>query len=438
MELFQLLVAIKQVESTNNYRAVNPNSGALGAYQVMPYHLKDWGKQVFGRVLTRDEFLNSPQMQDKMASTILGEFYEQYGFDGAASMWFSGQSNPYSQKSDGGNTVQKYVDKVRAVLGMPRLTGQAQTATGTSSTKGTSSSSGGGGGKTPSIDPGVLARDYGFTDAMLKSIPDLKRVFDQAVKGGWDAKRFQAAVENTTWWKTTSKSQRDYILKSFTDPATFGRDKTATSFKINEMASQLGITDLMGTKHMDDLVWGVLYNGWSDAELKYHLAGFVGFSPEGTMGGAGGQFQQQMTSLAWANGVALNQNWYAAWYKEILMGNATAEQAQAWIRNQAAGQFPGFRDQILAGQNVVDIANPYIQSMGNILERNASEIDLFDKDIIGALNYKDPKTGVTGAKPLWQWEVDLRKDARWLGTNNAREGLMGVAHKVAQDMGVLF
>lgn len=430
------MVAIREVESTNNYSIVNPDSGALGAYQVMPYHLKDWGQQVFGRTLTKQEFLSNPGMQDQMASAILGGYYDKYGFDGAAAMWFSGQSNPYSTRSDGGNTVQQYVNKARKVLGMPTLSGQPQTSSGVSTSKGGSVA------KTqtpvPTIDPNVLAQQYGYAAALFNSEPELKNLFARAVKEGWTADRFQAGLANTTWWKTHSKTQRDYILKSFNDPASFKQDKDNMAFKINELGAQLGVTGLMNTVDLDNLSFEAVKNGWSDAELKYHLANLVHMSPEGVLGGQGGQFQQKMASLGWANGVRLDQNWYLNYYKGILQGTTSEEQAQAWIRNQAAAIFPAFRDQIMAGANVMDIANPYIQSMGNILEVNAGDLDLFDKDIIGALNYKDPKTGTTGAKPLWQWEVDLRKDPRWLQTNNAREGMMGVAHKVAQDFGVLF
>lgn len=428
----QFFNAIAKQESGGNYKAVGvwvKGDRAYGKYQVMGANIGAWTEKYWTERLTPQQFLANPMAQEGVAYGQLKAYFDKYGPEGAAAMWYSGQSNP--NKTYGNPPVNVYVRQVMQKAGAD--SGAAFTGPGGSSGSGSS-----GGKGTPSIDPATLARDYGFTDAMLKSIPELNAIFKKAVAGGWDGNKFKAAVENSTWWKTHTKSQRDYLIKNFTDPASFQRDRTQMNYKINEIAAQLGITDLMGTKAMNDLTWNMLYNGWSDAELKYHLANILTMSPEGTLGGAGGQFQTQMASTAWANGVRLDQNWYLNWYKQILQGNASPEEAQRWIRNQAAAIFPAFRDQIIAGQNVMDIANPYIQSMGNILEINAGDIDLFDRDVIGALNYKDPKSGATGAKPLWQWEVDLRKDARWLKTNNAREGMMGVAHKVAQDMGVLF
>ena len=78
-----------------------------------------------------------------------------------------------------------------------------------------------------------------------------------------------------------------------------------------------------------------------------------------------------------------------------------------------------------------------MQSLSKLLELHPPRIDLFDHLNIGALNNKNDN-GVSGVKPIWQFENELRKDPRWFKTNNAREGLMTVAHKVAQDLGVLF
>lgn len=422
------LWSITQQESGGNYGAVGPwvnGSRAYGRYQVMDFNVGPWTAQYYGKRLTPQQFLANREAQDAVVRGVLGGYFKKYGPEGAAAMWYSGRLNPNA--TYGNPPVYKYVQKV-----MSRAAGYKG---GGEEWKYSLTPTKGGGGA--NIDPTTLARDYGFTSAMLNAIPELNSIFQKAVKGGWDAKKFQAAVENSTWWKTHSKSQRDYLVKYYTDPASWQRDRDQMSFKINDIAAQIGVTDLMGTKDMTDLIWNMLYNGWTDAQLKYHLANLVQMSPEGVLGGQGGQFQNQMSQIAWANGVRLNQDWFIHWYRGILQGNMTAEEAQRWIRNQASAIFPAFRDQIIAGMNVIDIANPYIQSMGNILEINAGDLDLFDPGIVGALNYKDPKSGVVGAKPLWQWEVDLRKDPRWLKTNNAREGLFTVAHKVAQDFGVL-
>lgn len=111
------LWAIGQQESGGGYKRVNSSSGALGKYQVMPYHLKggnEWAGRTFGRAVSRTEFLNSPAMQEQMAHKILGGYYRSHGPAGAAALWYSGQSDP--TKTYGNPPVYKYVNSVLALM----------------------------------------------------------------------------------------------------------------------------------------------------------------------------------------------------------------------------------------------------------------------------------------------------------------------------------
>lgn len=291
------------------------------------------------------------------------------------------------------------------------------------------------------INYDVLAQQYGLSYQLIRSVPEIKRLFDRAINEEWEAARFGAALENTTWWRTNSETQRQVLIKSIMDPATYNQQARDQRFRINDMLTQLGLSNMMGTQFLDNLVYNAMHNGWSDQQIKFTAGEYLGSNAqrtlEGDLGGAGGQFTQGMRELAWKNGIKLSDDWYTRYYSGILRGTTTMEQAERDIRNQASAKFFGFSEQILAGNNVMDLASPYMQSMGQILEVDANAIDLFDNKIIDALNYKDDK-GVNGAKPLWQFERELRQDPRWRQTNNAREGLLGVAHKVGQDLGVMY
>lgn len=122
----QLAYGIREVESGgvkgDRYKVVN-SIGATGAYQVMKANIPSWTKEALGRSLSLQEWLNSPSSQDKVAQYFLGKSQKQYGsWESAAAVWFSGQPNPNSRASDGGNTVREYVDKVgKAMSGGGRI-----------------------------------------------------------------------------------------------------------------------------------------------------------------------------------------------------------------------------------------------------------------------------------------------------------------------------
>jgi len=117
----KLMYGIRQIESGGQkdpYRVVN-SIGAHGAYQVMRANIPSWTREALGRTLTPAQFLASNKAQDDVARHYLAKHMKKYGsWEAAAAVWFSGQPNPNSSSSDGGNTVRQYVDKVaRAMAG---------------------------------------------------------------------------------------------------------------------------------------------------------------------------------------------------------------------------------------------------------------------------------------------------------------------------------
>lgn len=84
------LRAIAQRESGGNYRARNPDSGALGKYQIMPGNIPSWSKQILGFSITPSQFYQSPKYQEQIAQGMLRNYYNKWGPGGAAVAWYAG------------------------------------------------------------------------------------------------------------------------------------------------------------------------------------------------------------------------------------------------------------------------------------------------------------------------------------------------------------
>lgn len=106
--------AIIDQESQGSYTVVNPDSGAIGAGQVMPENVGPWTQKYVGRRLTPEEFRFNPAAQDMvMNGRFTDMLNEQFsaGYRGeeairrAASVWYSGQpslwNNTRPQYSNG-------------------------------------------------------------------------------------------------------------------------------------------------------------------------------------------------------------------------------------------------------------------------------------------------------------------------------------------------
>jgi len=86
--------AIRKIESTNRYH-ITANAGggrtALGAYQVLDTNLDAWSRAAIGRPVSRDEFLRTPHIQDKVFHHRFGHYVRKYGPHGAARAWLGGE-----------------------------------------------------------------------------------------------------------------------------------------------------------------------------------------------------------------------------------------------------------------------------------------------------------------------------------------------------------
>jgi len=100
-ELERFIRAISDKESGGNYKAVNRHSGASGKYQIMPSNIPSWSKQALGRSVSRQEFLNNPEIQERIARHQLTNYYKQWGAGGAAVAWYAGPGRVKNYLSGG-------------------------------------------------------------------------------------------------------------------------------------------------------------------------------------------------------------------------------------------------------------------------------------------------------------------------------------------------
>lgn len=110
------------------YQAIGPvvTSGiykgdrAYGKYQVMGKNIPSWTKEAFGKAMTIEEFLNSPEKQEQLIRFRAEKDYAKYGnWDDVASVWFSGRPLANNVSADvTGTTVPEYINRFRKQAGI--------------------------------------------------------------------------------------------------------------------------------------------------------------------------------------------------------------------------------------------------------------------------------------------------------------------------------
>lgn len=286
---------------------------------------------------------------------------------------------------------------------------------------------------TPKINNDELAQQYGFTMGLLNAYPELKTLFNNAVSGGWTADKFQAKLRDTNWYKAMPDTERKYILLQATDPATYGQNWGTATLHIQGLATQMGYNPY-DWPMIQALAYNIQAKGWGDDQVRQWIGQHLVFGSNNSVGGLAGQTVQNLQTYSYQMGAQNADWWYQDRTRRIVSGMLSEQDAKNEIMQQGIAMFPQYEKQIRAGSTVQDLAQPYMQSMQQILELNAGSINLFDPTIKKAMAYKDP-TGAQAAKPLWEFQNDLRTDDRWKKTQNAQDAAMSTAHKVLSDFG---
>jgi hypothetical protein len=130
-DMGQYRQAIGQIESSNRYDKLGPviTSGAYrgdqayGRYGIMGNNIPAWSKDALGYSVGKQEFLNNPQLQDRVFDHRFGNYVTKYGPEGASKAWFGGERgmlNP-NAKDQLGTSVAGYGDKFANLTGAQPL-----------------------------------------------------------------------------------------------------------------------------------------------------------------------------------------------------------------------------------------------------------------------------------------------------------------------------
>lgn len=282
------------------------------------------------------------------------------------------------------------------------------------------------------LSPEELASEYGFAYSFLKSQPGVAKVFDDYVKNNLSKEAFQAELRNTKWWQENSDTMRKTQAMKATDPATYEANLQATTVMVQQEAAKIGAS--IPPKKLKSIAEKALATNMDEAALANVLGGYVKFVG-GTLKGEAGQYENSIKSYAASQGVTLDDQSIKNQAALIARKLATEEDFKNQIAQQAISSYPGYKQQIEAGQTMQDIANPYIQIMAQQLEINPASIKLTDPLIRNALNGVNADGKPTGMDQT-TFMQRVRNDPRWTQTSNAQNDVMNVGLNVLKSMGL--
>ena len=288
---------------------------------------------------------------------------------------------------------------------------------------------------TPSINDKDLAANYGWSMAVLNSDPELKAIFQKAVAGTWSQARFIAEVQGTQWYQKHGEAWRQNNILQKADPATYNQRMASATAHVVQAARSYGVT--LTAAQASTMASDYMGFGWNEDQLRQHAAAYASYtSTTSPLSGEVGAAVLKYKRIAADYGVPLDNATLSRWAQGSVAGTVDDSTVTQWAMQHARSAYPALQKRIDAGETIAQIADPYKQSYAKVLEVNPDTINLDDRLIKQALQGKDDK-GQPAVQSVWQFEDNLRNDARWSKTQNARDSAAATAHGVLQSFGLV-
>ena len=237
--------------------------------------------------------------------------------------------------------------------------------------------------------------------------------------------------------RDATQNEIEVLLPSFRAKYKSKDGASKSTVKETYKDGQLVSTDYFTADNLDPKLW-------LEGEIKSKLlAGAESTVQVGIPEGPIGKNFVQVKNFAARNGIMISDDAAGDYATKIVTGKLDEDTVFNAIREGAASAFPRFADKIKAGIDLKTLADPYIQSMSSILEIPYTSIDLFDPTVRNALSGGYSKVTATpgmggvsrGEYTLYDFEKDLRADARWQYTKNAKKAVADSTLRVLQDFG---
>lgn len=304
---------------------------------------------------------------------------------------------------------------------------------------------------------------YTNVDSIFLYEPELRELLRKAVEQNYEPTRFTAELAATDWakrgatvFRSREAEKREYNdqlgklqkqLELATDPQKQSRIREQIDELNTQSAYARGLSEARGTvqdiitkvgarytPEQVDLLVKRIYDSTNEGDVNKItdiVAGNIGYTGGAILGGASGQYLQDLRNTAKANGVDFDKvygNNVNDWLGRLAQGESINTYKNL-IRQQAKLGLPDRIASMLdQGLDLEQIYAPYKSLMASYLEIPAQNIDLNDRTLRMAIG---PEREMT----LYDFERSLRNDPRWEYTNNAREEVSSNVLSVLRSFG---
>lgn len=301
----------------------------------------------------------------------------------------------------------------------------------------------------------VEGTDFALPETIFNNVPSLKRILERYVAEDWTPDKLRKAIRDDVWFRKNSGAikQRYVQLYNYEDLVKTGQAQGTTQYEQDIAKLERQIADkarAMGSDIVSDpakikLVARNMYitnQGIDDPMTVDFIAAAIrpitstlGGKATQTYSGQALKDYQAIQDIARSNGFRVKDIIPGGFNeRQVLEGIATRRLDANRIAQDTRilaqqGQPQYVRDLLSQGYNLDQVFAPYRQTMANLLEINADEIDLNDSTLRSAISDK-------GDMNIYDFKKTLKRDNRWQYTENAKQEVADATLKILRDFGL--
>lgn len=293
------------------------------------------------------------------------------------------------------------------------------------------------------VDWNELSAEWQWIRNLIAEIPEIETLFEEAVStGAFETEAgingFINNVIDSQWWKDNNQFARDAFAQRTTDPAAYqARVQDARAY-VQQQARAIGAPIDEAT--LSRLAERVVVDGWDQPGREYllrnELGMKVGTDTQGRMFGAAGNTIDRLRQTAMNNGLRYDDAYYQSAAQSVALGLTDNDYWERQIREEAAGYWPSYAEQIRGGLDARSLASNYVNLMARTLEIDPNSISLDDPYIRKAATMLDD-AGKPRPMSLWEFQQDLRNDPRWMNTDQAVKSISDIGTSILERFGIL-
>ena len=308
------------------------------------------------------------------------------------------------------------------------------------------------------LDMATLQAKFGIAAGVIGADSSLKTVLDSILQQGITSEALMTQmIQNTTWYKNQTDTQRQYAYYKETNPGQYAADLQLNASNIVKqfMGNGITITSAQAIDYAQQMMQSAIIKDgkvvrYDQEFLNKIMANAIDFSKKSTIGGKTiynltGKLETVSNELykrAWEYGFPASmsntrfESWFENSMKGLIAGTLNAEDLDNELQKQAMSMFPGLTTQLSQGKTLRDAADPWLTAIADTWETDVNSLDLNNDYVQRALNYTDEKGNVTTMN-LYDAKKMARRSGNWDYTSTAKEEKTKIASTILRDFGFL-